>query len=154
MAIETTCSNCQTTWVVVPGILKAHPGRRSETVAVRVPDKDVFGRTHGTILRESSRWISAGPSAVLEHTQDDQWSIYTWACLCGAPMEYRTARWYVVACQHNAGDTGMCWKAATRKNPPADFYVNPRYGAACPCCGQQGTHMVTLGNAAPCGATA
>lgn len=154
MSITVTCSSCQQPWAVVPGTQKAHPGRQSEVRTVRVPDEDVFGRSHGTVERQTSHWVPAGPSALLERQETPQESVYGWACLCGQPLEYRTPRWYVVTCQHAAGTTGMCAKAAIRKNPPADLYVNPRYGGACPCCGHQGTHLVTLGNPAPCGAEA
>lgn len=144
MSITVTCPDCQQPWAVVPGIAKAHPGRRSEPVMVTVPDEDVYGRRHGMVTRPSSHWISNGPSASLVHmlSADGMETIYAWSCLCGKGLEYRTPALETVACQHGSKTGNGCAVNAIRVNPPADLYVNARYGGACPCCGHQGTHTI------------
>lgn len=156
MAEQITCQ-CGANWAPVPSIGKAHNGHRTEPRSVLVPDEDVYGNRRGMVTRQSSHWVQEGPSVPLRRQETDREVRYTWACTCGATMFLVTRRSYLVDCRHGVtpdGQATVCAVAAIRKNPPADLYVNPRYGGACPCCGHQGTHWVTLDKAAPCGAHA
>lgn len=54
-----------------------------------------------------------------------------------------------VSCAWRPGPTGVCSTAANHANKPDDFYVNPRYGQACPCCGHNGWHWVYEGYPLP-----
>lgn len=36
-----------------------------------------------------------------------------------------------------------CRHAEHRVNPPSDLHLNPRHGARCDCCGQDGRHTIT-----------
>ena len=142
MSITITCPADGQPWAVVPGILKAHPGRQSEVTMATVPNEDIYGsRLGGTHQVPSSRWLSDGPSASLTTmtSQDGLETIYVWSCLCGKGLEYRVPAMELVDCA--PGGT-TCSKRANQINPPADLYVNPRHGGACPCCGHQGTHWV------------
>jgi len=65
----------------------------------------------------------------LQHTRKVHW-----ACPCGVLCSYVEALFTTVEC--------TCGRAALRRNPPSDFYINPRYGMACACCGHSGVHMV------------
>lgn len=89
-------------------------------------------------------WTLTGPTIPLEATVDDGTVLYvetSWTCPCGLRHSYRTPTYDTVECT-------FCPKAALRRRPPADYYTNPRYGQACSCCGQDGTHRVRRDQAA------
>lgn len=58
----------------------------------------------------------------------------SWPCTCGAVQTYDTPTTERIECE--------CGRVALRRNPPADFHINPRYGQACSCCGRDGVHVV------------
>lgn len=41
-----------------------------------------------------------------------------------------------------------CRHATARVTRPADYYTNPRHGARCDCCGQDGQHVITTAHTA------
>lgn len=128
MSITVTCPTCAQQHAVVPGIAKAHPGEE-------------YG----------GRWFSAGPSAPLTLTRlslGATMATYTWTCVCGAGLVYELPATEAVRCTYQEPTPGAgCRVHARRTAPPADVHSNPRHGAACPCCGQQGLHLVRVDRA-------
>lgn len=124
MSITVTCPTCGQPHAVVPGIGKAHPGEE-------------YG----------GRWLSAGPSASLTLTGGHGATVvtYTWPCVCGALLAHQEPALETVPCVHK--HRGGCTAYVRRATPPSDVHTNPRHGAACPCCGQQGVHLVRVDRA-------
>lgn len=90
------------------------------------------------------RWNLAG-LAPLHLGADDgsaEMQAMSWVCSCGNPMTATRPFYETVACSWRPGLDGLCRKAAILENKPHDYYLNPSYGMACECCGQQGRHRV------------
>lgn len=149
-----TCSGCLRAWVVVPSTMKAVPGYRTQPTSVKVPTEDVYGNRVGPDhMVESSQFIRQGAPVALAIQGDDRFTAYVWTCPCGSTLRYEVPTVHTVPCQHEAGPTGVCRVRDLQERPPMDRYVNPRHGAACPCCGHLGVHHLRLGQTARCGAT-
>jgi hypothetical protein len=80
--------------------------------------------------------IVGGPVSLFTTLDDGKTLSVTmsWSCTCGALHRYDTPTTDQVECE--------CGRAALLRNKPDDFYVNPRYGQACACCGRSGFHDV------------
>lgn len=133
---DLTCGDCGRRWSVVPNhTRKAHQGYRTEPRTVR--HQDEFSGAWTT--RQTSRWISEGPSRDLTLTQTATEDLYRWRCACGAILTYTQPRLYWVACTYGHGGQ-------------SDTYAD-RHAVqyACPCCGYAKGHWVQHGGTAPCG---
>lgn len=64
---------------------------------------------------------------------------YAWVCVCKRDLLVTVPTFDTVECDR-------CQIVKMRQNPPADFYVNPRYGQACDCCGRTGIHKIRRGS--------
>ena len=141
MSIRVTCF-CGLVHALMPGQQVVHAGQ-VESTRVRVPVEGVLGEKHGHRWQTSERWVAVARITVhpvREGTED----VWRWGCPCGIPLAHREPAWETVICTYNAPPGEVCRVAAIRRRPPSDLYVNPRHGAACPCCGQQGTHWVRV----------
>lgn len=141
-----TCASCSQSWAVVPSILKAHPGYRSEPVSTVTVPLDIYGNPSGkTSPRMSSRWISQGESAQMTQVQSpDALTVYAWTCTCGQSLTYEAPALEIITCSYAAGPSGLCYVADRRTNPPEDLHVNPGHGGSCVCCGLNGQHTVRV----------
>lgn len=114
------CTECGQIWRVFP---RAMP--RPYALPVEPP----------TLSRSTYRVL--GGAADLFTTLDDGQALTvstSWRCTCGALQIYDTPTTERVECE--------CGRAALLRHPPDDYYVNPRYGMACACCGRDGVHIV------------
>lgn len=141
---ETMTHDCGQRWAVVPSILKAHPGYRTEPTTVVVPQEGVYGERLAPRPVQSSRWISEGASAYLDWTQTAVEIRYTWTCLCGEPAVYVMRRSHRVTCLACKGNP-----SGNAPSPSSTFQVR----SACPCCGHGGFHYLYAGTTSPCGAS-
>jgi hypothetical protein len=141
-----TCQ-CGQTYALNPSTLMATPGYRTEPVDTLAPVVDVYGQTHGQAVTKTDRWVQEGPA--VQARRDPETGNPTWPCVvCSLPVIHRTVAMVQVACTHNAPQGvpgGVCRVRENQVRPPSDLYVNVRHGAACPCCGHQGTHTIPLG---------
>lgn len=136
-----TCA-CGQTYALNPNTLMATPGYRTEPVDTLVPVVDVYGQTHGHAFTKTDRWVQEGQA--VQAVRDDAGNP-SWECVtCHQTVIHRTVAMVFMACQHDAPQGQTCRVRQNQTNPPSDLYVNPRHGAACPCCGHQGTHLVPM----------
>lgn len=114
------CTECGQIWRVFPRALP-----RPYALPIEPP----------TLTRSTYRVL--GTPAYFYTTLDDGHCLTvstSWSCTCGALQIYDTPTTERVEC--------VCGRAALHRNPPSDFYINPRYGMACACCGRDGVHVI------------
>lgn len=119
------CSQCGQIWRLFP---RALPKPYALPVEAPTPAR--------------STYAVLGAPADLYTTLDDGQCLTvstSWHCTCGALHIFDTPTTERIEC--------VCGRAALHRNPPSDFYVNPRYGQACACCGRDGVHVIPRGTA-------